>query len=213
MLETLSETPEALDGAEFDPIAADLAQRGWSVTDDFVSPLLVSQLGADVRRDWDEGRFRHAGVGRGADFEIKPQVRTDRVSWLDGADCSGAQRIYLNHLERLRRSLNRNLFLGLFEFEGHAAIYPPGTYYRKHLDQFRGASQRTVTTILYLNPGWCAADGGQLRMYTDQEDPGRYEEILPVAGRLVTFLSARYLHEVMPATRDRLSITGWFKCR
>ena len=72
---------------------------------------------------------------------------------------------------------------------------------------------RTVTAILYLNRNWQPEDGGQLRIYTDPNDPEHYEELLPLGGRLVTFLSARFLHEVMPARRERFSITGWFKKR
>jgi SM-20-related protein len=103
--------------------------------------------------------------------------------------------------------------LGLFELEAHLAVYPPGSFYRRHLDQFPGVGERTVTTILYLNQDWIQPGGGQLRLYTGPVDQRRYEEVLPLGGRLVTFLSARFLHEVLPARRDRLSITGWFKKR
>ena len=72
---------------------------------------------------------------------------------------------------------------------------------------------RTLTTVLYLNPDWQSADGGQLRIYTDPDYPGRYQEVQPLAGTLVAFLSARFEHEVMPASRERLSLTGWFKRR
>ena len=32
-------------------------------------------------------------------------------------------------------------------------------------------------------------------------------------GRLVAFLSDRFEHEVLPATRERMSFTGWFRRR
>lgn len=140
-------------------------------------------------------------------------MRTDRVHWLDPGDCSSAQRRYLNAIEELRQAVNRILFLGLFELEGHLAIYPPGGYYRKHLDRFRGVELRTLSCIFYLNADWSKDDGGLLRIYTDPVDASHYEEILPLGGRLVTFLSARFPHEVMPARRDRISITGWLKRR
>ena len=38
-------------------------------------------------------------------------------------------------------------------------------------------------------------------------------DVLPVGGCLVVFLSGEIPHEVMPATRDRLSLTGWFRRR
>ena len=36
---------------------------------------------------------------------------------------------------------------------------------------------------------------------------------LPQAGTLALFLSADMPHEVLPATRERLSLTGWFRRR
>jgi SM-20-related protein len=197
----------------FERIALRLANAGWCVTPDFIAPPLVDQLREEAVRIQESGGFRPAGVGRGAGLEVRPEVRTDRVSWLDPRAGSAAQRLYLHALEELRQAINRELFLGLFDFEGQLAIYPPGGYYRKHLDQFRDIGRRTVTCVLYLNRDWTAEDGGQLRLYTDPNAPSHYEEILPLGGQLVTFLSARFLHEVLPSRRDRVSLTGWFRRR
>jgi SM-20-related protein len=197
----------------FERIALRLAEAGWCVTPDFISPGLVDQLREEAGRIWDSGGFRHAGVGRGTGREVRPEVRTDRVSWLDPQSASIAQRLYLQSLEHLRLAINRELFIGLFDFEGHLAIYPPGSYYRKHRDQFRDIGERTVTCVLYLNRDWIDADGGQLRIYTDPTAPLHHEEILPIGGQLVTFLSARFLHEVLPSRRHRLSLSGWFRRR
>lgn len=38
-------------------------------------------------------------------------------------------------------------------------------------------------------------------------------DVLPTGGCLVVFMSGEVPHEVMPATRDRLSLTGWFRRR
>ena len=197
----------------YERIAADIGKRGWCVTPSFLSPLHVAQLRHEAEALWRDGDFRHAGVGRRTDLKIRPEVRTDRVRWLDPSDCTGAQRLYLGMLDDLRQALNRLLLLGLFEFEGHLSVYPPGSYYRRHLDQFRGVELRTLTAVLYLNDEWRAEDGGALRLYTDPADESHFDEVLPLGGQLVTFLSARFLHEVLPARRDRISITGWFKRR
>jgi len=37
------------------------------------------------------------------------------------------------------------------------------------------------------------------------------ETVLPQQGRLVVFLSDRFVHEVLPSKRDRFSVTGWFR--
>lgn len=159
------------------------------------------------------GGFQDAGIGQGANSQLNATIRTDRTRWLNPAAATPAQCRYLATLEALRLAINRALFLGLFEFEGHLAVYPPGAYYRKHLDQFRDQDQRLVSVILYLNNDWQEEDGGQLRLYTDPTDESRQEQVLPIAGRLVCFLSDRFVHEVLPARRERISITGWFRKR
>ena len=194
-------------------IALDLEEKGWNVAPQFILPELMEQLANEAREGWSAGEFKHAGVGRGAALEVKPEIRSDQVNWIDPDNCSTAQQTYLQQLEELRQAINSQLYLGLFNFEGHLAVYPPGSYYRRHVDQFRDVGLRTVSTVLYLNQDWHAADGGQLRLYNDQDDPQAYEEILPIGGRLVTFLSADFEHEVRPAKRERLSLTGWFKIR
>jgi len=194
-------------------IAAALGTRGWCVTPDFLPAVQVRAARAALQVSWRRGEFRPAGVGRGAGLQYRPEMRTDRMRWLDPGDCAPAHRQYLAVLEPLRLAINHTLFLGLFEFEAHLTVYPPGTYYRKHLDQFRGPGSRCVSCILYLNEAWQPADGGQLRIYTDARDEHVCTEIQPLGGQLVTFLSSRYLHEVLPASRERMGITGWFRTR
>jgi SM-20-related protein len=194
-------------------IAAALGTQGWCVTPDFLPPAQVGAMRETLQALWQRGEFRPAGVGRGGSLRRRPEVRTDWVHWIDPRRCAADVRRCLDSFEMLRLAVNRTLFLGLFEFEAHLAVYPPGTCYRKHLDQFRDIGNRCVSCVLYLNEAWRPTDGGQLRIYTDPHDEHACMEIQPLGGQLVTFLSARYLHEVLPANRERMSITGWFSTR
>ena len=192
-------------------IADEVAAQGYAVTPDFLFVTEVAELASDLRTLQQSGEMRGAGVGK--DGEVTNNVRGDFIHWLEESSASPAQQVYLQRLEELRLALNQTLYLGLFEFEGHFASYPPGAFYRKHLDQFQHDSQRALSCILYLNDSWLEEDGGQLRMYLDENDDTVYRDIQPRGGTLVTFLSARYWHEVLPARRERLSITGWFRTR
>jgi SM-20-related protein len=201
-----------LDAHKQEHIIAGLSGQGWCVIPDFIPDHFVRELQQEARHYWQQGAFRQAGVGQADDFAIRDQIRTDRVMWLDPVNATGSLHHYLELLDELKMLINRTLYLGLFEYEGHVALYQPGSYYRKHLDQFQGDDLRTVTAILYLNNDWCDTEGGHLRIYTDEHEQ-HYQEVLPHAGQLVIFLSSRFVHEVMPANRERLSITGWFKRR
>jgi len=84
------------------------------------------------------------------------------------------------------QALNRNFYLGIRDYECHYTEYPEGTFYKKHVDRHKSGSARVVSFVLYLNSDWKATDGGQLRIYGEDEC---YEDILPEAGKLALFLS------------------------
>ncbi|MEJ2644798.1 MAG: 2OG-Fe(II) oxygenase family protein [Gammaproteobacteria bacterium] len=194
-------------------IARDLSDRGWSVCQNFMPPSVVSRLASEVLALRSARGLRPAAVGTGSKRQVRPEIRQDQVRWIDETALSHAQSRYFHMLERLRQALNRQLFLGLYSFEGHATVYEPGTFYLKHLDQFRDAQDRVVSCILYLNEDWQAQDCGQLRLYLGENGTDPHLDVLPQGGTLAVFLSERFHHEVLPARRDRLSITGWFKTR
>lgn len=190
-----------------------MGDDGWVVEDDFLPAPVLLRLRREALHLWRRGGFRHAGVGRGSTFRVQPEVRNDHVHWLDPATSSGAAVELFDRMEALRQALNRELFLGLFGFEAHLAVFPPDARYRCHLDRFVNAQHRLVSAIVYLNETWDETDGGALRLYLERAEEPPYVDVLPVGGRLVCFSSGRFHHEVLPASKDRLSITGWMTSR
>jgi SM-20-related protein len=169
----------------------------------------VHALAAELRAAWKAGALRPAGVGTGAGHRLQGGVRGDHILWLEAPGATAAQQSCLQQFEALRLTLNRELQLGLLDFECHFAVYSPGAFYRRHLDRFATDDRRTLSCVLYLNEAWGAEDGGALRLYL----PDQHRDVLPRAGTLVAFLSERFEHEVLPAQRERLSLTGWFRRR
>jgi SM-20-related protein len=191
-------------------IVEQLAERGWCALPGFLPVEQVQQLASEAETLHQSGILAPAATGQGEQKQIRPSLRGDSIHWLDEQHASAAQNAFLARMEDLRQAANRELQLGLFELEAHYARYPAGTGYQKHLDTFQRDSRRTLTVICYLNEDWQPGHGGQLRI--DLEDGNRIE-VLPEGGTLVCFLSHRFPHEVLPATRTRLSLTGWFKRR
>lgn len=194
-------------------VAAALLGEGLAVEPGYLPEASWRALADEARRLRDHGAFRHAGVGRGRSFRVRPEIRGDHVLWLDPQRATRRQRTWLDRMEGLRRALNRELTLGLFGFEAHLAVYPPGARYHTHLDRFADASHRIVTTILYLNSDWRAEDGGVLRVYAEEPDPPPFRDVAPAGGTLVAFLAGERPHEVRPSTRERWSVVGWFTAR
>jgi SM-20-related protein len=187
-----------------------IAADGYAIVPDFLPTPLAAALAAEARRRDAAGEFRAAGIGRGERRVERGGIRGDRILWLDEPALSPPERALLDALEALRIALNREAFLGLFAFEGHYALYPPGAFYLRHRDRFRDDDARILSCALYLNEAWTVADGGALRIHLSE---GETRDVLPASGTLACFLADRYEHEVLPATRERLSVTGWFRRR
>ncbi len=191
----------------FSRIGEDLLQKGYSINPAALPPGLAEALLQHLH-SMSLRRFEPAGIGREQDQTLDSSVRRDEICWITGESAAGRQ--WLAWTAQLQRYLNRRLFLGLFSFESHFAHYPPGAYYRRHFDAFRGEANRVLSVVAYLNPLWLPEDGGELVLYLDGED-GSAVKVDPACGTLVVFLSEEYPHEVLPARRDRYSVAGWFR--
>lgn len=185
-----------------------LVQQGWVVVPGFFGETLVEQLQNEILALQARDELQRAGIGREQEHHRNDLIRRDKTYWLDGSTL--AQCRYLELMEQLRLQINRELFLGLFDFEAHFALYESGGFYRKHLDAFQGRSSRIVSVVSYLNPGWQEQHGGCLNIY-DPMGNTCVAQVMPEAGTLVCFLSEQIPHEVTLAQRSRCSIAGWFR--
>lgn len=196
-----------VNGPDFPAMIDALASDGWAEVRGFLSADEVAQLAAISARRRND--FHRAGIGRATGQTVSDDIRRDDVLWVDNLDPELV--FVMQRFADYQQQLNRELYLGLNELELHFAAYPPGGFYQRHLDQHRQQDTRVITVVLYLNPpDWQESDGGQLRIYLDD---GRQVDVQPAGGTLVTFLSNRFEHEVIPAQRERLSLTGWYRRR
>ncbi|MEE4145370.1 MAG: 2OG-Fe(II) oxygenase [Halieaceae bacterium] len=191
----------------FANIADDLLAKGYSINPCALPAGLADELLLQLHT-MSQQQFAPAGIGREQDQMLNRFVRKDEICWITGASAAG--RRWLDWTGELQAQLNRRLFLGLFSFESHFAHYREGAFYRRHLDAFKGESNRVLSLVAYLNPGWLGDDGGELVIYPEKGATGGIR-VTPAFGTLVAFLSEDFEHEVLPARRDRYSVAGWFR--
>lgn len=192
-------------------IVTALAEAGVAV----IANALPARAVRALRDDLQNTALKPAGIGRGHALQHNANIRSDAIAWMTGT--TAAQRAWLAAMEQLRAALNRELFLGLFDYECHYAHYQPQQFYRRHRDAFadnglagrNSAHSRVLSTVCYLNEQWSATDGGELAIYDNDEKP--LLQIAPGPATLVIFLSEQFPHEVLPAAVDRFSIAGWFR--
>ncbi len=192
----------------FDQVADALAGPGFIILDQPLPGPLTQGLIDNLQ--YQQTALKPAGVGRQGDYQLNQNIRGDAIQWLEPGDPAVTE--FLHWMDKLRQGINQRLFLGLFDYECHYAVYRPGAFYQKHRDAFRGNPGRKLSTVLYLNPGWDPVAGGELVLY-DEAGEEQLIRVAPECGKLVIFLSEDFPHEVLPATQLRQSIAGWFRIK
>lgn len=206
----VNQIDDSLNQAEndfFEKIAQDLYEKGFSIQAAALPARLSAHLYQHLQ-SMPQYKFEQAGIGRDQEHSLNTKVRSDEICWITGESEAGLH--WLDWNTKLKTFLNRRLFLGLFSFESHFAHYSPGDFYKRHYDAFRGEANRVLSVVVYLNPDWKEEYGGELVLYSNDEDLAGVK-VRPEYGTVAIFLSEEFPHEVLPATRDRYSIAGWYR--
>jgi SM-20-related protein len=188
-------------------IADHLKHSGYIVLKNAIPDTLASQLFNRCGVSNLE-HFQAAQIGRGENRTLNLSIRGDTIHWL--SESNQIDLAYLSLMETLRLDLNKALFLGLFDYESHYAIYDVGAAYAKHSDVLIGKNSRILSTVFYLNEHWQSGDGGELRLFDPNGDK-IIATINPSFGTMIIFLSDCFPHEVLASQKRRCSIAGWFR--
>lgn len=182
----------------------EISESDYVVIDQFLSEELLAELNLFFDNIIEEDKLLKSAVGSLNDKKIIPEIRGDYTYWINRETDLKLEQFFLLSDEMVRM-FNRYCFLSLSGSEFHFAQYPPGAFYRKHLDQFKNRNNRMITFILYLNKEWNQGDGGELVIYRSSAKV----KIEPLLNRAVFFKSEGVPHEVLTTNIHRRSLTGW----
>ena len=198
----------------YERLIDDIARQKYSIVDDFFPEAEVQALRQSLLDKYEADRFKKSAIGNQANEKVLDAVRGDFILWLDEENATGAEKMFFDRLKDLTQYLNRTCYMGIARQEFHYALYPEGTFYKRHLDTFQNDKSRKLSVVCYLNnEDWQPEYGGELTIYTHEKGAELPVDIYPLAGRMVIFESQVLEHEVKPVKHPRLSITGWLKTR
>ena len=173
----------------------------------FLNDALAGHLKENLLRLHAAALMKPAGTGNEVLILKDQLIRSDRIYWLDRSHEDEHENAFFDLMDQFVLHLNNTCYTGITGYEFHYALYEPGTFYKKHRDQFRNNDSRQYSVILYLNEGWTAPDGGELCIH----HADHLQSIAPENGKVVFFKSSELEHEVLRTNKARLSITGWLK--
>ncbi|MXN90507.1 oxidoreductase [Flavobacterium sp. Sd200] len=196
----------------YEKVIDGLLEEHYCVADDFFSKEEVGGLRKLLLQKYEEDLFKKSAIGNLTNEKVINSVRGDFILWLDEANATGAEAYFFNKIRDFVQYLNRTCFMGIVKQEFHYALYPEGTFYKRHLDTFNNDSSRKLSIVCYLNDeDWQTEYGGELTIYFNNNGIETSRDIFPLPGRVVIFESQLLEHEVKPVIKPRLSITGWLK--
>ncbi len=213
----MAELFEQLDFVEnpmYESIISDLMEQQYCVVEDFFSAEEVFALRNSLLEKYEEDNFKKAAIGNRLNETIEKSVRGDFIFWLNESEANPAEKQFFLKINNMVSYLNKTCFMGILHKEFHYALYPKGTFYKRHLDTFQNDDRRKLSMVCYLNEeNWQPEFGGELVLYLNENGREVEKTIYPFPGRMVIFESQILEHEVKPVEQKRLSITGWLKTR
>jgi SM-20-related protein len=177
------------------------------ISTNFLNTALAAQLSNNLSTLYAGNQFQHAGTGNDTAVSHDKLMRSDMIYWLDRKHNDQKENAFFDLMDQFVLYLNEACYTGITGYEFHYALYDTGTFYKKHLDQFRSNDSRKYSMISYLNTDWKKEDGGELCIH----HANTLQYIAPENGTTVFFKSNELLHEVLLTNKPRMSITGWLK--
>lgn len=198
----------------YEMIINDIVSQKYAIVENFFDEKEVQLLRQSLIDKHKEDAFKKAAIGNKLNATIVKTIRGDVILWMDESNANTTEKLFFDKINNLVSYLNRTCFLGIVHKEFHYALYPKGTFYKRHIDTFQNDDRRKLSFVCYLNEsGWLPENGGELVLYLDDNGKEIEKIIYPFPGRVVIFESQIIEHEVKPVKTERLSITGWLKTR
>jgi SM-20-related protein len=191
----------------FEELISSYIDSKIGISKDFLSEALANSLKNNLLKLYKDEELKSAGIGHFGTFSKNKEIRSDVIYWLDKENNNPHEIEFFALIEDFITYLNKECFTGIKSYEFHYALYKPGTFYKRHLDQFQDTSNRQFSMITYLNVDWKEGDGGELKVY----DGEKSQIVSPINRKTVFFKSNELEHEVLETNQLRLSITGWLR--
>lgn len=191
----------------FDCLIDSFIEDKVGIAENFLNVSLAAHLKDNLTRLFENKALLNAGVGNSVVINQDKLIRSDVIYWLDRKHQNKHENDFFDLMDEFVVYLNRTCYTGITGYEFHYTLYEPGTFYKKHIDQFQNNGSRQYSMIMYLNADWRMEDGGELRIYHRNEE----QDITPNNGKSVFFRSSDLAHEVLLTNKQRMSITGWLK--
>jgi SM-20-related protein len=191
----------------FEKLVNSFIENKVGIVENFLDESLAGHLKENLLLLFSKNKLIPAGIGNKSKLIHNTLVRSDKIYWLDREHNNKYENVFFDLMDTFVKYLNGICYAGITGYEFHYAVYEEGSFYKKHIDQFKDNKSRAYSMIIYLNENWEESHGGELCIYHANHS----QIISPINRQCVFFKSSELEHEVLLSHKPRYSITGWLK--
>ncbi len=167
----------------FDTLIDSFIENKVGIAESFLNKHLAGHLKENLLALYKENQLLSAGTGNNQKAEYNKLFRSDIIYWLDRKHNNPHENSFFDLMDNFVEHLNATCYMGITSYEFHYTLYETGSFYKKHLDQFRNNDSRKYSMIMYLNEEWQEKDGGELCIHYQD----KLQNISPDNGKGVFF--------------------------
>ncbi|EGC32716.1 hypothetical protein DICPUDRAFT_81472 [Dictyostelium purpureum] len=213
-----------------------LEKQGYLIIDNFLNNNeIIDSIYNESYTQFKENKLIEAGMNKGNEKWKDKSIRGDYIKWIHRGSNSRVEdeefsksipniNLLLDRLDSIRNEFDSVIpHFKSVKTQTQLAVYLKGGRYVKHRDSFYSSDSSTlsrrITMIYYGNKDWKQGDGGELRLYKENNNhpnnsncnnSNEFIDIAPISDRLLVFLSPFLEHEVLSCNFEpRIAITTW----
>src|SRR5688572_12002365 len=140
--------------AIFNTLVDTYLENKVGIVENFLNPSMASALKNNLEVLYRNAGLLHAGTGNDANVQHDQKMRGDKIYWLDRSHHDQPENDFFDLMDNFVLYLNSTCYTGITGYAFHYTMYEQGSFYKKHLDQFRNNKSRAYSIIMYLNTDW-----------------------------------------------------------
>ncbi|MGB3196989.1 MAG: 2OG-Fe(II) oxygenase, partial [Saprospiraceae bacterium] len=126
----------------FDTLIDSFIENKIGIAQHFLSESLALHLTENLVFLYRDNQLKSAGTGEHTVLKINNLSRGDKIHWLDRKNNNIHENTFFDLMDDFVLYLNTNCYTGIKSYEFHYTLYEKGSFYIKHLDQFRHNDSR-----------------------------------------------------------------------
>jgi SM-20-related protein len=135
----------------YEEIISGLSENNYALAEGLFGEAVLAGLHAELHRQINLRNLKNAATGNRVNTVNNQSIRSDKIKWIDNHPKNESEQAFIQKINDLSAYLNRTCYTGIRDCEFHYACFEKGSFYKRHIDQFKNDESRKFSVVTYLN--------------------------------------------------------------